>query len=85
MSSDDPTPVAQQDQKMSDVPLTLSTRDPARKLRQLLNTLGSLLALVLIILGFALAVQIKGGLDQHRFEVLALALSGLAGVRLLVG
>lgn len=38
-------------------------------LRQLINTLGSLLALALIILGFGAAVQIKGGLDEHRFAV----------------
>jgi ribose transport system permease protein len=38
-----------------------------KRLRQLLNTLGSLLALALIIVGFAVAVQVKGGLDQHRF------------------
>jgi ribose/xylose/arabinose/galactoside ABC-type transport system permease subunit len=40
-----------------------------KRLRQLLNTLGSLLALALIIVGFGVAVQIKGGLDQHRFAV----------------
>jgi ribose/xylose/arabinose/galactoside ABC-type transport system permease subunit len=37
------------------------------RLRKLLNTLGSLLALVMIILGFALAIQIKGGLEDHNF------------------
>lgn len=43
--------------------------DRPRTLRRLLNTLGSLMALLLIIAGFAVAVQIKGGLDQHRFAV----------------
>ncbi len=50
--------------------------DPARptgvsvgptRVRQLLNALGPLLALVLIILGFAAASQIRNGLDEHRF------------------
>lgn len=39
------------------------------KFRQLLNTIGSVAALLLIILGFALAVQIRGGLDAYAFAV----------------
>ncbi|GMV98686.1 MAG: hypothetical protein AMXMBFR83_30340 [Phycisphaerae bacterium] len=41
----------------------------ARGLRQLVNTLGSLAALLLIILGFATAVQIKGGLEARAFAL----------------
>jgi len=38
----------------------------AASVRRLLNTIGALQALVLIILAFAAASQIKGGLDAHR-------------------
>ncbi len=49
---------------MTDTPDT-----PAMRLRRLLNLLGPLLALVLIILAFAAASQIKGGLDARRFAL----------------
>lgn len=39
------------------------------RLAKLFNMLGSLLALTMIILGFALAIQIKGGLEDHAFAV----------------
>ncbi len=41
-------------------------RTPSR-LRRLLNAVGPLLALIVIILGFGAASQIKAGLDQHAF------------------
>lgn len=60
--------------------MLLAVDDRSRKLRQLFNTLGSLAALVLIILGFALAVQIKGGLEQHRYAVERAARQQLLGL-----
>ncbi|GMU23709.1 MAG: hypothetical protein AMXMBFR13_37870 [Phycisphaerae bacterium] len=52
-------------------PLVTPEGRPLRpsRLRRLLNTIGLLLALLLIVAGFGLAVQIKGGIESHRLDL----------------
>ena len=51
---------------MSDQPKLADLRLGRSRLRRLFNALGPLMALALIILGFAAASQIKNGLDALR-------------------
>ena len=53
---------------MSEQPRGMELIGGRSRLRRILNALGPLLALVLIILSFAAVSQIKGGLDEHRFQ-----------------